>query len=217
MSTTAAGVDADLELELYLERVDPLADLMTSRGSRGFAAGERGEQLMRCMLRSWGWSVMVAPYHRAGSHGPDAVAWRRRRPGQGLQPGLRVLILDNKAGARPGLVSRASGLTAQSLNLNLPRFIYALRNAGPQHAGVADLLERTRRAAMFASAAAAQRGLQRAQGQIALPPGVRLMVTNANGHATGVSPRLAALGIRFGNFRRVRVPPPCQRFVGPPA
>jgi hypothetical protein len=209
-------MDADLEFELYLESVDPLADYMAP-GIGSHITGGRGEQLMRCMLRSQGWSVMIAPYHRVGSHGPDAIAWKRRRPGQPFQPRMRLLILDNKAGRTSGLVSRASGLTAQSLTENLPRFIYALRNAGPQHAGVTDLLEQTRRAAMVASARAAQAGLQRDRGRINLPVGVRLIVTNANGNATGIAPRLRALGIGFGNLRARRIPTGCRQFVDPPA
>jgi hypothetical protein len=128
---------------------------------------------------------MRAPYHLTQSPGPDAVAWKRK--------GGRLImaIVDNKARRAPGLVRRASGLTAPSLTLNLPTFIYALRRAtGLRHAGVSQLLERVQIAARAAASRAEHQGLRAEQGRIKLPPGVRLLVTNANGAATGISTSL---------------------------
>jgi hypothetical protein len=209
------GMEPQLEME-----IDPLADQMFRPGMRRSMAnpnvtGRRGEELMRCLLRSYGWIVMMAPYHTVTSHGPDAIAWRLRRPRQGFRPPQRLLILDNKAGRTPGTVRKAGGLTAPSLILHLPHFIYALRNAGPQHAGVSELLEQTFRAARVAYAQANQAGIDRRFGRIQLPEGVRLMVTNANGQATGVSARLRALGIGFGNLAARQIPERCRAYVDP--
>jgi hypothetical protein len=224
----AMGLDPELELERYLERVDPLADNMMRWITRPvaptgtLAVGGRGEQLMRCLLRSRGFMVMRAPYHMTMSPGPDAVAWKR------IGGSMRVVIVDNKAGRSAGRVQGASGLTAPSLTLNLPTFIYALRRAGPQHAGVSQLLERTQIAARAAAARAEHSGLRADQGRIELPRGVQLWVTNANGAATGLSRALGpgpvrgpggatgpGLGIRFvpmNNPRKWPVPPSCQQF-----
>jgi hypothetical protein len=222
----AIGLDPELELEMYLqERVDPVVDRMTgwiaARTPRtgNLAVGGRGEEMMRCLLRSRGWMVMRAPYHLPQSPGPDAVAWKRKG-GR-----LILVIVDNKAGRRPGRVRRASGLTAPSLTLNLPTFIYALRRAtGRRHAGVSQLLERVQIAARAATARAERQGLRADQGRIELPPGVRLLVTNANGAATGISDALGqgrirgpggtslpGLGIRFVNLRNMPVPPACMQ------
>jgi hypothetical protein len=222
------AIGLDPELELYLERVDPLADHMmrwlrrrTAR-TGNLAVGGRGEQLMRCLLRSRGWMVMRAPYHLTQSPGPDAVAWKRK--------GGRLImaIVDNKAGRAPGLVRRASGLTAPSLTLNLPSFIYALRRARPHHAGVSQLLERVQIAARTAASRAEHQGLRADQGRIELPPGVKLWVTNANGAATGISSALGrgpirgpggaplpGLGIRFVNLRSLPVPRACEQHLEP--
>jgi hypothetical protein len=226
----ATGLNPELELEMYLqERVDPLVDHMTgwiaARTPRtgNLAVGGRGEQMMRCLLRSRGWMVMRPPYHLPQSPGPDAVAWKRKG-GR-----LMLVIVDNKAGRSPGVVGWAGGLTAPSLTLNLPTVIYALRRAtSPRHAGVSQLLERVQIAARAATARAERRGLPAELGRIELPPGVQLWVTNANGAATGVSSALGrgqirgpggttlpGLGIRFvpmNNPRKWPVPPNCQRY-----
>ena len=226
----AIGLDPELELEMYLqERVDPLVDRMTggiaARTPRtgSLAVGRRGEQMMRCLLHSQGWMVMRAPYQLTQSPGPDAVTWNRNG-GR-----LNLAIVDNKAGRRPGRVGRASGLTAPSLTLNLPTFIYALRRAtGPRHAGVSQLLERVQIAARAATARAERQGLRAEQGRIELPPGVELWVTNANGAATGITSALGqgtirgpggatfpGLGIRFVNLRSLPVPPACEQYREP--
>jgi hypothetical protein len=223
----ATGLDPELELYLQ-ERVDPLVERMggwmRARTPRtgSLAVGGRGEEMMRCLLRSRGWMVMRPPYHLPQSPGPDAVAWKNK--------GGRLIlaIVDNKAGRRPGPVRRASGLTAPSLTLNLPTFIYALRRAtGPRHAGVSQLLERVQIAARAAASRAERQGLRAEQGRIELPPGVRLWVTNANGAATGISSALGqgirgpggallpGLGIRFVNLRSLPVPPACMQHREP--
>jgi hypothetical protein len=224
-------IGLDPELELYLqERVDPLVDRMVAHlrartvRTGNLGVGGRGEQLMRCLLHSRGWMVMRAPYHLTQSPGPDAVVWKRKG-GR-----LHLAIVDNKAGRRPGLVSRASGLTAPSLTTNLPTFIYALRRAtGPRHAGVSQLLERVQIAARAAASRAERQGLRAAQGRIELPPGVQLWVTNANGAATGISSvlgpgpirgpggvSLPGLGIRFVNLHTRQVPEACRQHLEPP-
>jgi hypothetical protein len=216
----AIGLDPEQELELYLqERVDPLVDRMkgwlTARTPRSgnLAVGGRGEQMMRCLLRSRGWGVMRAPYHLPQSPGPDAVAWKR---GGGR---LILVIVDNKAGRSPGVVGRAGGLTAPSLTLNLPIFIFALLGATrPPHVEVRQLLQRVQIAARAATARAERQGLRAEQGRIELPPNVQLWVTNANGAATGISRALGpgpGLGIRFipmNNPRKWPVPPSCQQY-----
>jgi hypothetical protein len=223
----ATGLDQELELYLQ-ERVDPLVERMTgwmrARTPRtgSLAVGGRGEDMMRCLLRSRGWVVMRPPYHLPQSAGPDAVAWKNK--------GGRLImaIVDNKAGRRPGTVQRAGGLTAPSLTLNLPTFIYTLRRAtGPRHAGVSQLLERVQIAARTAASRAEHQGLRAEQGRIELPHGVRLWVTNANGAATGISAALGqglrgpggtlrpGLGIRFVNLRGLPVPPACMQHREP--
>ncbi len=134
--------------------------------------------------------VPGVPGHTTTSSGPDGLVWRVDAKG-GVWGS--VLLVDNKAiRSRAGTVGHVSAFTPRSLSLSLPRLIAAFAPGGV-HARKQGAVEVRRRLCLLLAAA---RAALASGGPLAVPPGVRLLVTNANGLSTGVR----APGVQFADI-----------------
>ena len=147
--------------------------------SPAHAGGAMGEADTAFMIGKSGMEVVTGPAGPSGHGltqcGFDCVAFRPSTE--------EVWIIDNKASGAARKIGDASAIT-ENLAQNLERSIGEIKGIPdfPKKAIVLQKLED--------SLTAVKAGKQ-------LPSGVRLVVTNAGGYATGVGKKLAAKGVEF--------------------
>jgi hypothetical protein len=185
---------ADNELEVFHEVLEQLEEELAQEwGGEEFEDGKAGEEAMRKFFKRAAstWQFIGHPRKEDDPNqpGPDGVAWRRRRDGR-----LEMLLLDNKALTRARRVARSdepSGLLSPSLMRNIPPIINKLHTDPGGRKDVLEakrLLQRTLQAVMY--------------GEKKLPSGVRRVITNAGGNATGITNPLRREGFSFLNIAK---------------